>query len=537
MFLRLFIWRNFFLFLKTSHFENFFSSKSSFASHFQIEHFYFSLTIIDSFKKQTIKNDRRKNDFIDYSKLFRIEISSKRFTITRQKRFNNSFVDQQDEDLTIFDENEFANEIIVKSETELRVSVNQNLDLWYRRMKSHVDDWNISIVKNQVNMIISKQEIEDRVTKIMNRKKYYKTKISQYEEQILSFRTENDALQQDLSSLDLDSESDDFDTNKKTKIKFKFESHFKRFFEYSKSSIFIDDLNSLYENWKLKIQNKLNVNKNWWSTSTLTTRIIFIFISDKVSKHFNARRRHDLTIFVRFKNVFDALNEIFLNHDSERNARAKYNELKMKSEQFFAEFYSNFILLTNQLKNCIDQIKLKNLKNKISTSLTQATINNEFFNFLLIYKKHLQIIDINFNRRRFAIQFLSKYFTKSAESFIKSISRIDRTAKNIDMLLRMLFKSKIYINMKYEAVKNFVIKSKNSRNCWNCEESHLLIDCSDFSKKKKWIKKKFKQEIISLEKIDVSESNIQMINLIKTSSNSVDEINEFDSDVKRASKN
>ena len=197
----------------------------------------------------------------------------------------------------------------------------------------------------------------------------------------------------------------------------------------------------------------------------MTTRVIFIFISDKVNKHFNARQRHNFTIFVRFKNVFDILNEFFLNHDSERNARAKYNELKMKSEQFFAEFYSKFILLTNQLKNCIDQIKLKNLKNKISTSLTQTTINNESFNFLLIYKKHLQIIDINFNRRRFAIQFLSKYFIKSVKSFIKSIFRIDKTVRNIDMLLRMLFKSKIYINMKHETVKNLVIKFKNNRNC------------------------------------------------------------------------
>ena len=49
-------------------------------------------------------------------------------------------------------------------------------------------------------------------------------------------------------------------------------------------------------------------------------------------------------------------------------------------------------------------------------------------------------------------------------------------------------------------------------------------------------KKKFKQEIINLKKIDVSKSNIQMINLIKISSNNVDEISEFDFEVKRASK-
>ena len=68
-------------------------------------------------------------------------------------------------------------------------------------------------------MIISKQEVETRVTKIMKRKKYYKTKILQYEEQILSLRIENDALQQNLSFFDSNSENDDFDTNKETKIK------------------------------------------------------------------------------------------------------------------------------------------------------------------------------------------------------------------------------------------------------------------------------------------------------------------------------
>ena len=106
-----------------------------------------------------------------------------------------------------------------------------------------------------------------------------------------------------------------------------------------------------------------------------------------------------------------------------------------------------------------------------------------------------------------------------------------------NILLRMLFKSKTYINMKQKTIKNLVIKFKNNRNCWNYEELHFLIDCSDFSKKKKWIKKKFKQKIINLKKIDVSKSNIQMINLIKILLNNVDEINEFDSDVKRASKN
>ena len=50
-------------------------------------------------------------------------------------------------------------------------------------------------------------------------------------------------------------------------------------------------------------------------------------------------------------------------------------------------------------------------------------------------------------------------------------------------------------------------------------------------------KKKFKQKIINLKKIDVSKSNIQMINLIKILSNNVDEMSEFDFDVKRASKN
>ena len=340
--------------------------------------------------------------------------------------------------MIIFDEKEFANEIIVKFETEWKINVNQNFDFEYRRIKNHVNDWNISIVKNQINIITSKQKIEIRVTKIMKKEILQNKNFTIWKTNFISSNWKWCTATKSVI-FDSNSENDDFDTNKKTKIKFKFENHFKRFFEYSKSSTFIDDLNLFYENWKFKIQNKFNINKNWWSTSTLTIRIIFIFINDKVSKHFNARRRHDFTIFVRFKNVFDILNEIFLNHDNERNVRAKYNELKMKSKQFFAKFYSKFILLTNQLKNCIDQIKLKNLKNKISTSLIQATINNESFNSLLIYKKHFQIIDINFNRCRFATQFLSKYFIKSAKSFIKSIFRIDKTVKNIDMCYECYF--------------------------------------------------------------------------------------------------
>ena len=79
-------------------------------------------------KIQQFKIDRRKNEFVDYSKLFKIEISNKRITIIRENFFNEQFDDKSNRNLNIFDEFDFSTNIIVKFETKLKIKINQQFD-------------------------------------------------------------------------------------------------------------------------------------------------------------------------------------------------------------------------------------------------------------------------------------------------------------------------------------------------------------------------------------------------------------------------
>ena len=132
------------------------------------------------------------------------------------------------------------------------------------------------------------------------------------------------------------------------------------------------------------MKNKFSVNKNWWFTLAKKTRVIFIWIDENINKHFNVRRRHESNVFVEFNDVFEILNKIFKNHDKKRNVRKIYNKFKMKSNQIFSKFYSKFILLINQLRNCckIDTIDFADETLANVLEMKNVKCNNIYLNML-----------------------------------------------------------------------------------------------------------------------------------------------------------
>ena len=186
----------------------------------------------------------------------------------------------------------------------------------------------------------------------------------------------------------------------------------------------------------------------------------------------NVKRRYDFDVFEIFRNVFDILNEIFKNFNNQRNARIAYNELRMKFEQIFVDFYVEFILLINQLKNCFEKIKMKNLKNKIITTLRRVIANSDFFRFLKKYKNHLQITNVKFKNLRLVFKFiLNKDIEKKSDRFNKSVVRI------VETLSRTLFVAiKTQINLKNQIIKNLI---RQNIKCFDCE------NCLNFDQKEK----------------------------------------------------
>ena len=172
----------------------------------------------------------------------------------------------------------------------------------------------------------------------------------------------------------------------------------------------------------------------------------------------NARRRHESNVFVKSSDVFECLNEIFKNHDRERKARRNFIKFKMKSDQIFSNFYSEFILLTNQLSNAIQKFKIENLRDKIIEELKLVTVNIDKFDSLLNYKNHLQSIYLMLSH----IESKSQFFSKAAARIVNRASRI---AKTIDVLLRMLFKIKFDIDVEKKILKNLINFFSRSRKC------------------------------------------------------------------------
>ena len=171
-----------------------------------------------------------------------------------------------------------------------------------------------------------------------------------------------------------------------------------------------------------------------------------------INKHLNARRRHDSKIFLRFRDVFEILDEILKNFNRVRNARVKYNELIMSFTMFFVEFYVEFILLINQLINCSKEMHMKDLKNKISNTLTRVIVNSEFFTSLRQYKKHLQITNEKLRNSRRALKSSDRRVTfRNSKLISRSVARI------IESLMRMLSKQvKFFIDLQKQIMTNVI---------------------------------------------------------------------------------
>ena len=177
--------------------------------------------------------------------------------------------------------------------------------------------------------------------------------------------------------------------------------------------------------------------------------------------------------------------------------------------------------------------KWKIWKKKNISTLNRVTVNNEFFDFLKNYKKHLQITNIKFKHFRFEIQFIDKIINKT-------INRFDKIVKIIDALIRILFKKKFHSNIEQQILKNFIKLSINNIKCWNCENFHRFANCSNFIKKREWMQKKYEQKIVNFEKFEIEKIEMHLTNMIVKNSkiqNQINVINEFEFEMKFHSKN
>ena len=99
----------------------------------------------------------------------------------------------------------------------------------------------------------------------------------------------------------------------------------------------------------------------------------------------------------------------------------------MKFENFFVEFYFEFILLINQLKNYLKRIKINRLKKRITISFQRVIVSLKKVISLRTFKNKFLSINIRLNNIRASQIFKNKDKNKShVVKLYKTLSNFNR---------------------------------------------------------------------------------------------------------------
>ena len=162
--------------------------------------------------------------------------------------------------------------------------------------------------------------------------------------------------------------------------------------------------------------------------------------------------------------MFQILNVVYDDFNWERNARTKFNKLQMKFDQIFVDFFSNFILLINQLNDYSKIIKMNRLKIKIIYQFKQiiATFEN-FFIVKTLKKKLLSIyIRMRNNRDNNSFEIDERNKTRNVKAIVKTTINYDRFNFNRFKQIQKFndIKQQTYINL---------VAKHDKKNCYNCD--------------------------------------------------------------------
>ncbi len=147
-------------------------------------------------------------------------------------------------------------------------------------------------------------------------------------------------------------------------------SRFQKIFD---SSLFTDEKNSIWENWYEKVQNKLKINVDLFSSERAKLSYVHFRLFDDAAEIIQSRRERDC--FNSYKIVDELLKELaqlFDDSDKEVNFRRDYYNL-VQEQKKFSEFYTQFQRLFFYLDYQEKQL-IVDLKNKINSRLWFAWV-------------------------------------------------------------------------------------------------------------------------------------------------------------------
>ncbi len=240
-----------------------------------------------------------------------------------------------------------------------------------------------------------------------------------------------------------------------------------QFYKFSNSSIFTDESESSWKDWRNKMNNKLIVNVDQFDDEIICIVYIMSRLEDNAAKHIFARRCFDSSnSFTSIYELFDHLKEIYDELNKNWKFQREYNALRQANKSFNV-FYFNFMKLFSYLDydNCT---LMNDLQNKINNHLQNTlSICSENFTSLFRLKKFLQ--DVN-NKQRVNYQLHSERRTIIVKVTVVSDKRA--TSLSVMTLIIDYVKSIIFSISESDWAKSSII-------CYICKTSnHLFKNCS-----------------------------------------------------------
>ncbi len=142
-------------------------------------------------------------------------------------------------------------------------------------------------------------------------------------------------------------------------------------FKFSNSSVFINEDESTWNSWRVKMNDKLQTNVNHFDNENICIVYVISRLEDDAAEHIFTWCWHDaLHSYILINKLFEHLKEIYNDQNKNWKCCCKYNALR-QAEKFFNVFYFNFMKLFNYLKYN-DCTLMNDLQNKINNHLQNA---------------------------------------------------------------------------------------------------------------------------------------------------------------------
>ncbi len=100
-------------------------------------------------------------------------------------------------------------------------------------------------------------------------------------------------------------------------------------FKFSNSSVFIDEDESTWDSWRIKMNDKLQTNVDHFDNENICIVYVISRLEDDAAKHIFAWHHHDaLHSYILIYELFKHLKEIYDELNRNRKCRRKYNALR-----------------------------------------------------------------------------------------------------------------------------------------------------------------------------------------------------------------